>query len=386
MIRRQIYDYFFLLLLAVVSYGILKLLSPFAGPLLAALLCAVTFYPMHEALQRRFPKLPPSFQAAVTDSLVFIFFVTPVILLSWALIQESTSLIAVANQGSATVAQWREGNILESTPWMSHVRFFLTKTFGLRRAEFRENFIGWVNVALQHLSQTGPLLAKHLILLVVDLLIMLFALFFMFRDGKTLSRAVQNLIPLRQENKEQLTARIHDIAIGLARGLILTSLIQGLVATAGYLIVGADGAVLLGVLTALSGLVPVIGTLGIWVPASAFYFLKGSFMKGTFLLIWGSVVIVGLMDTLVRPYLVGKTLKLPLFALFLALVGGVEVWGGKGIILGPLVIAIAPVLLEIYRHRYLRGEDGSQEMQHVLKDGGLEPPALDVGSELIGRR
>src|SRR5258706_3742827 len=138
MIRKQIYDYFFLALFGAVIYGIVKVLSPFAGPLLAALLCAITFHPMHETLHRRFPRLSPSFQAAISDTLVLIFFVTPLVFLAWALLQESTTLITVVKKGSTTVAQWRDGNVLESTPWMTHVRFFVSNVFGIRRAQFQE--------------------------------------------------------------------------------------------------------------------------------------------------------------------------------------------------------------------------------------------------------
>src|SRR5947207_607093 len=111
MTRRNIYDYFFLALLVFVIYGILKLLSPFAGALLAALLCAVTFYPMYQALHRWFPKFSPTACAAAADGLVLIFFVTPLILLTWVIIEESASLIPALKQGSTTVAQLRAGNV-----------------------------------------------------------------------------------------------------------------------------------------------------------------------------------------------------------------------------------------------------------------------------------
>ncbi len=183
---------------------------------------------------------------------------------------------------------------------------------------------------------------------------MIFVLFFMFRDGATMANHGQSLIPLRLQNKEQLSERIHETVKGLARGLFLTSLIQGALATVGYLIVGAEGAFLLGALTAAAGLFPVVGTLGVSIPAAIFFLLKGSYPKGLFLLFWGLIVVVGIVDTLVRPYLIGKKFKLPLFAWFFSLWGGVEVWGAKGIILGPLLVAIAPSLLDIYRQRYLR--------------------------------
>ena len=141
----------------------------------------------------------------------------------------------------------------------------------------------------------------------------------------------------------------------------LPSLIQGVLATIGYWIIGVDGAILLGALTALMGLLPLVGTFGIWVPTAVFFILKGSLGKGIFLFAWGALVIVGMTDTIIRPYLVGKKAELPLFVLFFALLGGAEVWGAKGILLGPLLAAVAPVLLKMYQQRFLRSREEAGE-------------------------
>jgi predicted PurR-regulated permease PerM len=124
-----------------------------------------------------------------------------------------------------------------------------------------------------------------------------------------------------------------------------------------YLAVGIEGAVLLGALTAFFGLVPGVGTLGIWVPAAIFLLAKGLYWRSAFVLVWGAFIVVGLIDSMLRPYLIGKRVELPLFVLFFALLGGVAVWGAKGIIIGPILVAITPVLLDIYRDRYLHGPD-----------------------------
>jgi len=170
---------------------------------------------------------------------------------------------------------------------------------------------------------------------------------------------------MRQENKERITAKVHDTVIGIVRGLLLTSVIQGLAATLGYMIAGAQAAVLLGVLTSFMGLVPLVGTFGVWVPVGVYFMIHGAYAKGIFVLIWGAVVVVGIMDTFVRPYLVGQKAELPMFVLFLALLGGMEVWGSKGILLGPLLVAIAPVLVDIYREQYSRQKpDGELATDH----------------------
>jgi hypothetical protein len=104
----------------------------------------------------------------------------------------------------------------------------------------------------------------------------------------------------------------------------------------------------------------------IWVPVAIFLLAKGMFWKGAFVLVWGALVVVGLIDSVARPYLIGRRLELPLFVLFFALLGGVIVWGAKGIIIGPILVGIAPVLLDIYRDRYSRSPEMKPE-DHAVK-------------------
>jgi predicted PurR-regulated permease PerM len=167
----------------------------------------------------------------------------------------------------------------------------------------------------------------------------------------------QNLVPMRAENKHQLGARMYDTVIGVIRGWFLTSLIQGLFAILGYWIAGVEGAVLLGLLTSIMGLMPVVGTAGVSLPIAIYFLVQGHYVKGTFLLLWAIIIVIGLIDTVIRPYLMAKKAELPMFALFFALLGGMEAWGAKGMILGPLLIAIAPILLDMYHHRYFRQPD-----------------------------
>jgi predicted PurR-regulated permease PerM len=354
MIRNRIYDLFFLSFLLVVLWGISQLLVPFSGALLAALVSAIMFYPMYESLRRWFPRQKPSSLALVADMGVLIIFITPLVLLTWAVVQESSYLGPVLKQSHLTLGLWRRGDITESIPWMGHLQRLLGSVVGMTPVQFQENVVERVSEALGAISEWGSYAAQRAVFFLMGLVGMLFTLFFLFRDGEKWFGYIHNLVPMNRSDKEHLMARIHDTVIGVSRGWLLTGLIQGLAATIGFLAVGLEGAVLFGALTGLFGLVPGVGTIAIWVPVAIFLLAKGSIWKSVFVMIWGTFIIVGLIDTMVRPYLIGKRVELPLFVLFFALLGGVAVWGAKGIIIGPILVAIAPVLLEIYRDRYLR--------------------------------
>src|SRR5262249_34275627 len=119
----------------------------------------------------------------------------------------------------------------------------------------------------------------------------------------------------------------------------------------GFLIVGTNGAFVLGFLTALATLIPAVGTALVWVPVGISYFLATAYFKAGFILAWG-VLVIGLVDNLLRPFLVGAIAYMPFLLLFLGLLGGIKMFGPMGIILGPLILGLIPALLEIYRKDY----------------------------------
>ena len=138
--------------------------------------------------------------------------------------------------------------------------------------------------------------------------------------------------------------------------MFLTALVQGITGAVGYLIVGAPAVAVLGFLTALASLIPSIGTTLVWLPLAVVYFIKHAYLKGIFVLAWG-LFVVGLLDNFLRPLFMRGKSDLPFLALFFGLLGGMQIWGFKGILLGPLLMAVLPALLDAYRQRYLAGND-----------------------------
>jgi predicted PurR-regulated permease PerM len=247
----------------------------------------------------------------------------------------------------------RQGDGVASLQPVQTVRDWLRNTFGITSTQFRTELAGMADNIIQFLSFTGAAIAKHSMTFLLNLVIMIFTLFFVFRDGIKMSLVFQKYLPLHADVKAELVQNIHDTVVGILQGMFLTSFAQGLVAAIGYLIVGAPAVVLLGFLTALTGLIPSVGTALIWLPMAISYLLKDNYFEGIFLLSWG-ILVVGLIDNLLRPYLMRGKGEMPFLAMFFAILGGIHVWGFKGLVLGPLIIAIAPVLLHAYQRRFLQ--------------------------------
>jgi predicted PurR-regulated permease PerM len=352
-LKQDLSNTLFFALLLLVLLGILKLLSPFAGSLLAAFCLAIVFDPLHEKTKRWWPRLNPSVRSALVVLAVVVFLGIPLALLGWSIAAESENMSVVLKKWGATVQEFRQGDFSSTMPWMQAVMNFMHRVLGLSTEEIQQRFVNKFAQGLGAITAFGADIAQHALNFVFHLFIMLFTFFFFLKDGKTYRDQIANLIPLSVKDTREILQRVHDIIVGVVRGWLLTSIVQGICAAIGYFIVGLQAAVLLGVLTAAIGLLPVIGTLGVWIPVAAFLFLKGMVWKGVFILFWGGFVVVGLNDTLIRPYLVGQRAEMPILYLFFALLGGAEIWGAKGIVLGPLLVAVAPLLLEIYRQKYL---------------------------------
>jgi predicted PurR-regulated permease PerM len=326
-------------------------LLPFSGTLVAAVVIGIAFYPLHRRVGRWLPRWRPGTLALLSDIIVLLLLILPSVLLIWVTTQEAQTLSPMLKKAQPTIERLKEGQGVEAIGPIRRLRVWLNDTVGIRPTQFREEVVNMMEALLQSISLGGAALAKHFVSFVVHLLLMLFILFFVFRDGPRMVQGIRNHTPLPDDVKDALLERLQDTVMGVLRGWFLTSLIQGLTAGIGYLIIGQPATVLLSCLTAVAALIPSIGTALIWLPLGVMYLLKMSYFKGLFLLIWGTFV-VGLVDNFVRPYLIKNRADVPFIALCMGILGGMEVLGTKGFVIGPILFAIAPVLFAKFRERY----------------------------------
>ncbi len=145
------------------------------------------------------------------------------------------------------------------------------------------------------------------------------------------------------------------MVVGVVRGAILTSMIQGIVASVCYLLVKNPSAFFLGFVTMIASIIPAVGSALVWGPLCIYYMSKAAFGKGLFILVWG-LAVTGSIDNLLRPWLVGAKQNVPFFWLFFSMVGGIQTFGVFGLLIGPLVMAVLMLLLDVYQQVYLESE------------------------------
>lgn len=201
-------------------------------------------------------------------------------------------------------------------------------------------------------SYGGSVLASFASLL-IGFVMMLLAAYFFYVDGEKLARELRYLSPLPDRFDRQIFSRLRDVVNATFRGQFLTAIAQGAATGIGLAISGVPGSIFWGAITALFGVLPMVGAAAVWIPASAYLLIgaaigKIAWWKGVFLVLWGSLV-VSLVDNLVRPWAMKGDTNLPAVLLFFSILGGLQAFGFTGILVGPLLFALLITVVDMYK-------------------------------------
>jgi predicted PurR-regulated permease PerM len=200
--------------------------------------------------------------------------------------------------------------------------------FGTKVAGFIGTSIGWIT----------------------QIVIMLFILFYAYRDHTQASAFVRSLLPLDDDEANVLLERLRGTIYATALGRMAIAAIQGTLAGLAYWLLGVPNSFLWGILTALMAMVPALGAFLVWTPIALYLGLSGHWIKAALLAIWGGGV-VSTIDNFLYPIMVGPQLRQHSVAVLLSILGGIALFGVTGIILGPITFTAASTLLEFWRQR-----------------------------------
>jgi predicted PurR-regulated permease PerM len=176
---------------------------------------------------------------------------------------------------------------------------------------------------------------------------MLYLLFFLLRDGKALAERIKQAIPLGADQKTALFSRFADVVRATVKGGILVAIVQGALGGLAFWFLGIHAALLWAVVMAFLSLLPAVGAALVWLPVAIYLLTSGAMWQGIGLIAYG-VLVIGMVDNILRPALVGKGTKLPDYVVLISTLGGIEVFGLNGFVIGPLIAAIFMVTWEIF--------------------------------------
>ena len=207
-----------------------------------------------------------------------------------------------------------------------------------------------------------------------QLVITLFVLFFLYRDCGVALQSVRTLLPLSHEEADRVFDRIGSTIQATVNGSLTVAFVQAALAGIVYMILGVPAAVLWAAVTFITALIPVFGTFLVWAPIALYLALSGSIGKAIFLVAWGGAV-VGSIDNVLYPYLVGDKLRLHTVPTLFAVLGGISLFGVAGLILGPMALAIAIALVDVWFRRTEHGQ-AAEEAVASPEQQGERPGAL----------
>jgi len=173
----------------------------------------------------------------------------------------------------------------------------------------------------------------------IGFFVMLYLLFFFIRDGRELVHKVRQAMPLSDGQKRRLFSKFTRVVRATVKGNVIVALTQGALGGVIFAIFGISGALLWAVLMAFLSLLPAVGAGLIWGPVAIYFFMSGSVWQGIVLMLYG-VLVIGLVDNILRPILVGKDTKMPDYIVLISTLGGLSLFGLNGFVIGPLVAAL----------------------------------------------
>lgn len=333
----------FLIFLTAVSLAFGWILTPFFGAVFWAVVLAILFAPVNRFLLDRM-RNRQNLAAFATLMLCLIMVILPVTLLIASLTQQGWTLYQKMRLGELDIGANFQQILAALPPWMAGVldRFEITDLATLRE-RITSGAIQGTQVIATHVLQVG----QNIFGFVVGLIVMLYLLFFFLRDGKRIADAVIRATPLSETHKRTLFEKFRTVIRATIKGSLVVAAVQGALGGLMFWILGIQGALLWGVLMAFLSLLPAVGSGFVWGPVAVYLLLTGSLVQGAVLIGFGMLVI-GLVDNLLRPLLVGKDTQMPDYIVLLSTLGGLAIFGLNGFVIGPVIAAMFIAAWELF--------------------------------------
>lgn len=348
--RQQIFGLAFFAILLFLVYQLALMFQPFLLAMVWATVLAHLLYPLYSRLTARLGGRE-SLAAGILTIGIMLLGVLPLIWMGGVIVREAVVL-------EKAIRIWVSEGGLERLP--EHLSKLPLGGEYLRGWYDRleagpDNLEEMLISSAKSLSQflVGGLtgFVKNVFAFFANALIMIVTLFFFFRDGRDLVAKLYELIPLDSSHKSKIFVRLDLTMRAVVKGVVVTAIVQGLLAGLAYAVLGVPVPVVLMAVTTILAPIPFGGTALVWVPVALWLLWAGPVWKGVALLVWGAGI-VSTVDQVLRPLLIGHGAQIPVFLLMFSVLGGLSVYGVIGIFVGPIVVALLLTALQIYREEY----------------------------------
>ncbi|MFZ1319123.1 MAG: AI-2E family transporter [Candidatus Nitrotoga sp.] len=325
----------FLLLLAIVSIAFGWIVWPFFGAVFWGTVLAIMFTPLYRRLLvitrgRR------NLAALATLVLCLVIVILPLAFITASLVQEGIHFYQKLQSGELHFGTYFQQIINALPRWVAD----LLDRFGFGNiSALQEKISTGVMEGSQFIATQAFTIGQNTFDFIISFGIMLYLLFFLLREGSGLSGRIRQAIPLSMEHKRYLFSKFITVLRATVKGNIAVAAMQGALGGAIFWILGIQGPLLWGVLMAFLSLLPAIGAALIWAPVAIYFLVTGEIWNGIILTAFG-VLVIGMIDNILRPILVGKDTQMPDYVVLISTLGGMALFGLNGFIIGPVIAAM----------------------------------------------
>ena len=334
-----------LITIVVLAYFILK---PFIIAILTAMVITYIFYPLYSFINKIFKM--KTISALVVTIIVFLIVTLPLFFLINAVLKETYVTYLISKQKILS------GDIFRGECKLNNsICKIVNKAEELLKDPKRKYYLETATQKVtSFIADTSSNFLFSIPLLFLNLFVILFLMFYLFRDGKKLSREIKKLLPLRTKYKNLLLSKFNEVIYAVVYGHIIVAMIQGLLGGIGFYFFGIPSPVLWGIVMWFFALIPMVGTPVVWAPAAILLmidgYLQGSntlIIKGVLLILYG-IFIISSIDNILKPKIIGARARVHPVLVLLGVLGGLKLFGFVGIIIGPVILALIITLIDIY--------------------------------------
>jgi len=351
---------FFGVLLLLVTAAFLWLIRAFLQPIFWAVALAILVYPVHLLIVRKLDDRH-TIAAAASVVLVVLIVVMPIIGIGMAVTAEATALYdrLRANEIDLTL-------IFEEARQHVPQLLALMESTGIDPARLQAQLSSAAVTISQFVASRALAIGQDTLRIALYFFLMLYLLFFFLRDGQRMLDGAIRALPLGDERERHLLGRFAEVSRATIKGTLVVGIVQGAIGGFTFSLLGIGAPVLWGVVMTLLSIIPAVGPAVVWVPAAVVLIVNDRIAAGVVLIAVG-VLVIGLVDNVLRPILVGRDTRMPDYLILLSTLGGLAAFGLAGVVLGPIIAAFFLAVWEMAREEF-----GSNDLE-------LPAPAAEHG-------
>lgn len=325
----------FAVIVAVVSIMFVWSVWAFIGAILWSVVAAIMFSSLNARLLARLPKRR-NLASLLTLLVVIAMAVVPAVALSMFLLDRAGTIYGAIQSGQVDIAATFASMQAMLPGWMSG----LLRRFGVTDlGSLREQLSIGITARLEMLATHALTIGQGAASFLLSLVVMLYLTFFLLRDGRSLATSVGAAVPLAAEDRRMLADRFVAVVRATVKGGVLVGAAQGALGGAIMALLGVPNALLWAVVMAISSLLPAVGTGLVWLPVSVYLFATADVWRGIAMALSG-LLVIGSVDNILRPILIGRETKMPDFLVLVTTLGGLTAFGFNGLLIGPVAAAL----------------------------------------------